>query len=324
MAARPDPFAGGPELRDIRNVDSRALNPLLLEEIAEWDRELNWDFSGSADLVRQFADQRRLNGAVLMDRGEVAGYGYAIVEEPKGLIGDVYVRPWWRTDEREVSLFSTLLDSLAITPGVHRVESQMMLLQKSAAEALRRQRFVRIFERVLMRLDGSAPLRPGPASLAWRFRIDPWGEHLYAAAAAVITLAYLGHIDAEINDQYRTQAGSRAFLSGIIRFPGCGSFYSPASFVAVDALTGWASGISLCGFVSNGVGHITQLCVTPQTKGIGLGYELLRRSVDALRRAGATRITLTVTTANEDAVRLYARCGFKETRRFFACVRDGL
>jgi ribosomal protein S18 acetylase RimI-like enzyme len=324
MAARSDPIAGSLELMDIRHVDSRALNALLAEETVEWDLELSWDFSKSAELIRQFADQRGLNGAVLRSYGEVVGYGYAIVEDAKGLVGDIYVRPRWRTDESEVLLFRTLLDSLMITPGVRRVESQLMLIERPAAEALQRERFVRLLERILMRLDGARPMPQSRRLPLWRFRIDLWGEHLYDAASSVIALAYVGHVDAQINDQYRTLAGALKFLCNVVQFPGCGTFYRPASFVAVDAVTGWIAGISLCSFVASDVGHITQLCVTPQVKGMGLGYELLRKSVEALRMAGARRITLTVTTANEEAVRLYRRCGFAETRRFFAYVREGL
>jgi ribosomal protein S18 acetylase RimI-like enzyme len=46
--------------------------------------------------------------------------------------------------------------------------------------------------------------------------------------------------------------------------------------------------------------------------------------VDALRLAGARRITLTVTANNEDAIRLYERCGFEEVRRFFAYVWENV
>jgi len=48
----------------------------LLEETGEWSRKLDWDFSKSRDLVRQLADAGALGGAALLDRGEVAGYGY--------------------------------------------------------------------------------------------------------------------------------------------------------------------------------------------------------------------------------------------------------
>jgi ribosomal protein S18 acetylase RimI-like enzyme len=323
MAALPDPFARPPEIVDIRRLNSRQLNPVLLEESVEWDRELAWDFGKSAELIRKFADQQGLAGAALIDRGEVAGYTYAILEDHKGLIGDIYVRPMWRSGDGEVWLFRTMLDSLIATPGVRRVEAQLMLLDRRVGKALQRERFVRLFERVLMRLEGKQPLRPR-AIRQGRYYIETWGDHHYDAASTVISLAYVGHIDAQINDQYRSFAGARRFLYNVVQYPGCGMFYRPASFVAIDLVTGWVAGISLCSFVSDGVGHITQICVTPQAKGTGLGYEMLRRSVDALRLAGARRITLTVTANNEDAIRLYERCGFEEVRRFFAYVWENV
>jgi len=182
------------------------------------------------------------------------------------------------------------------------------------------ERFVRLFERALLRLDAGTVLLPGRHAPPFRFHIEPWGDHHYDMAATVISLSYIGHVDAQINDQYQTFAGARRFVGNVVQFPGCGAFRRDASFVAVDRVTGWAAGMILCSFVGDSVGHITQLCVTPNVRGTGLGYELLRRSVEALRSAGARRITLTVTTANEEAIRLYERTGFVEMRRFYASV----
>ena len=60
-----------------------------------------------------------------------------------------------------------------------------------------------------------------------------WSEADFSPAAAVITTAYRGHVDGEINDQYRTVNGSMRFLNNIVRFPGCGVFDNDSSFVAV-------------------------------------------------------------------------------------------
>jgi ribosomal protein S18 acetylase RimI-like enzyme len=311
------------QIVDIRNFGAREIDSLLREETAEWERELDWDFSKSADLVRKFADARGLGGAAIVDRGEVIGYGYTVLEEHKGLIGDVYVRAGWRNGEVELHLFRVLLDALIGASGIRRVESQLMLIEAAVARALQRERFVRLFERLLMIIDETVALGPGRASAARRFRIEPWADHLHDSAATVISLAYIGHIDSQINDQYRTFDGAQRFLYNIVQFPGCGAFYRRASFVASDMATGWVAGIVLSSWVAEGVGHITQLCVTPHAKGVGLGYELLRRAVMALRAGGAKRVSLTVTTANEEAVRLYRRCGFREIRHFFAYVWEG-
>jgi ribosomal protein S18 acetylase RimI-like enzyme len=324
MAALSDPMAAGPEIVDLRDLSGRELDPLLLEETVEWRRELDWDFARSADLVHQFADMRALMGCALLDRGEVAGYGYSVLEDQKGLIGDIYVRPQWRTGTNEVRLFRAVLDGLIATRNVKRIESQLMLVDPAVGRALQRERFVRVQERILMKLDGATLEHAGSSryseNAGRRFHVEPWADHHHESAASVITLSYGEHIDSQINDQYRTIAGARRFIYNIVQLPGCGNFFREGSFVAFDLETGWMAGIVLTSFVGDDVGHITQLCVTPRAKGQGLGYELLRQAVNALRMHGARRVSLTVTSVNTDAIRLYQRSGFHDVRRFLSYV----
>jgi ribosomal protein S18 acetylase RimI-like enzyme len=319
-AARVDSPAPGPQIVDLRHLSAREIGPLLLEETVEWGLKLDWDFSKSASLVRELVDARKLRGVALLDRGQAAAYGYAGLQDHKGLIADVYVRPAWRGGNTEAVMFSVLLDALIGTSGVRRIESQLMLVEAGSAQALQRERCVRLFERILMRLDANTPLPMGGASTGPRFRIEPWADDCHDAAATVLSLAYLGHIDSEINDEYRTFADASRLLRNIVQFPGCATFYRPASYVAFDTATRDPAGILLSSFVAGDVAHITEICVTPHAKGAGLGYELLRRSAATLRDAGAKRISLTVTAANQEAVRLYTRCGFREMRRFYAYV----
>src|SRR5262249_39074920 len=86
---------------DLRRVTTAQMEPLLQEETAEWAAGLEWDFVKSADLVRRFVDLRALSGCALLERGEVIGYSYYVVEESKGLIGDLYVRRQARSVARE-------------------------------------------------------------------------------------------------------------------------------------------------------------------------------------------------------------------------------
>ena len=306
------------QIVDIRELSARELDPLLLEETADWDLKLDWDFSKSAGLVRKFADAKTLSGAALLDAGEVAGYGYTGLEDDMGLIADVYVRPRWRRENTEALLFRVLLDALIRAPGVRRIESQLMLLEAPSAKSLERE--LRLFERLLMKLDVNAPLPPGRASATERFRIDSWGDQHRDAAATVIPLAYSEHIDSQINDHYRTLAGATDYLHNIAQFPGSATFHPPASFIAFEMTTGLVAGISLSSFIADDVGHIAEICVAPDARGAGLGYELLRQSIATLRGAGAKRVSLTVTATNEEAVKLYNRCGFREARRFYAYV----
>ena len=103
MAARlePAPAVRTPDLVDLRKVSSAHLDTLLEEETREWNEALDWDFRKSADLVCRFVDLRALSGCALMDQGEAVGYSYFVLEDQKGLIGDLYVRPRYRTAENE-------------------------------------------------------------------------------------------------------------------------------------------------------------------------------------------------------------------------------
>src|SRR4029077_11795663 len=123
MAARiePAPAVRTPDLVDLRKLSSAHLTTLLEEETREWNEARDWDFSKSADLVRRFVDLRALSGCALMDEGEAVGYSYFVLEERKGLVGDLYVRRPFRTVENENRLLTALLERLVTGSQVQRV-----------------------------------------------------------------------------------------------------------------------------------------------------------------------------------------------------------
>ncbi len=313
----------GLQLVDLRQVDLRQLEPLLAEEQEEWASELEWDFAPNAEQIRRFVGPRTLPGVALLDGEEVAGYGYTILEEPKGLVGDIYLRRRWREADSEVRLFKILLDALTGTPGVRRVESQLMLVAPEITRTLALDRFVRLFERRLMVRDPLVWLQPvGAAAVDERFRFMEWEPSGRAALAQLIVRAYEGHVDGQINDQFLTEAGAVGFLRSLLENAGCGEFFRPGSLFAIDRRTEWLAGVVLTSFVASDTAHITQLCVGPEARGLGLGRELLRRAMPPMGEAGARKVTLSVTASNEKASRLYERAGFAEMRRFCAVVWD--
>lgn len=265
-----------PEAVDLRSITGRQLEPLLLEETVEWDRELDWDFRRSAELVRQYADARGLQGVALLSHGEVAGYSYAVLEDHKGLVGDLYLRPPWRNPESEAWLLGMMMRTLAGTGQIRRIESQLMLLGVETGKLLERQHTVRLHERVLMTMELSRRERAGMGSSVvpdgfpfGPYRIEAWGDHHYEAASAIITQAYRGHVDSDINDQYRSQPGAHRFLYNIVQYPGCGNFYRAASHLAFDRASGAPAGVVLSSLVGPETGHITQLCIAPAGAGQG-------------------------------------------------------
>jgi ribosomal protein S18 acetylase RimI-like enzyme len=308
---------------DLRHLRPGDLDPLLDEETEVWRETLDWDFRGSAGLVRRFLDMQALNGYSLVINGDPVGYCYFVSEERKGLIGDLYVMKEFVTVENEERLLSAVVDGLVKTMFVQRIESQLMMLRSGAAMNLPQKRHLRAHGRNFMQGDlnlaGKLPeVRPVHPVL-----FDSWNDRKQDEAAALIVNAYQGHVDSQINDQYRSQPGARRFLLNIIQYPGCGSFFQPASFVAMEPNSSRLCGLCLSSLVKADVGHITQVCVSKAVRRWGVGYELIRRSLESLARHGCHKVSLTVTATNTEAIALYERMGFRKTRNFFAYVWEG-
>lgn len=323
MAARFHPeLPAKPEIVDLRRLAIVEVEPLLREESAAWRDELDWDFEKSADLVRRFVDLRALNGSALMEGGRVTGYVYYVLEEKKGLIGDLYVSRALRTREREDWLLRAALDPIIASSQTERVECQLMMLGPGHEQRLPYPELLTTFDRNFMRVNlRQALLREGRPRRP--IFVERWSDHYQDAAAHLIAAAYEGHIDSRINDQYRSVEGARRFLYNIVQYPGCGAFYRPASYAAFEAASGLLCGISLASLVALDCGHITQICVSNAVRGAGVGYELLRRSLTTLRDAQCRSASLTVTAANRGALEIYEQTGFETLRRFSAYVWEG-
>ncbi|HWR54560.1 MAG TPA: N-acetyltransferase [Bryobacteraceae bacterium] len=311
-----------PEIVDLWQVRVHDLDELLTEEVQAWREQLDWDFRASADLVRRFVDVHALSGYALYAGAEVAGYSYLVCEEHKGLIGDLFLRAPYRTAANENTLLSAIVDRLMHTREVRRIETQLMLGGPGQNRALPVPSAARSFVRNFMVVETSAVKRLSPRAIPG-IVIDNWREQRQDDAAHLISAAYRNHIDSEINDQYRSASGARRFLFNIVQYPGCGSFFAPASFVALSRDTGRLCGVSLASLVAQHTGHITQICVAPAWKGKGVGYELMRHSLASLAYAGANRASLTVTATNARAVQLYESIGFRVRRQFPALVWEG-
>ena len=179
-----------------------------------------------------------------------------------------------------------------------------------------------MYPRLFMEYDLTPHKPVSTASLPGHIELLAWSGDYYQAAAELIHESYLGHIDARINDQYCSLHGSLRFLHNIVRFPGCGIFDAEASWVLRDKHNGALIGMLLCSRVANDVSHITQLCVATAYRRQRLGIALLEHCINHLTRSGFAAITLTVTEANDKAVKLYQDSGFFIRHRFDAMVLD--
>jgi ribosomal protein S18 acetylase RimI-like enzyme len=221
-----------------------------------------------------------------------------------------------------------MLEMLRHSPAVERVESQLLLFNAGEfADVFAGPEFA-VYPRLFLECDLLRPVAVTPAAEAHTYGVPPdlelsaWVASDYQAGGELIYACYVGHTDAQINDQYRSLHGSLRFLHNIVRFPGCGVFEASHSWMLRERRSGVLVGMVLCSRVSPDVAHVTQLCIAPTYRGRGLGRALLDRSAERLLTAGFKAITLTVTEANREAVRLYRQFGFSLRHRFDAMALD--
>lgn len=276
-------------------------------------------------MILRYVDAKILPGYAAIERGKICGYSFFVYESSKGVIGDLFVANEGRLpDPRQVEerLLVHVIETLQQSPGVHRVEAQLLLHETGAvAKPFADQGFHR-HRRLFMALPLATSAR-STAKMPPEIEIRRWSEPDYQPAAAIITSAYRGHVDSDINDQYRSLSGSLRFLNNIVRFPGCGTFDGEASFVAVHRQSRSLVGLILCSRVRYDVGHVTQVCVLPEFRLLGIGESLLAANTANLRQRNFSMLSLTVTEANNRAVELYKRLGFDTKRIFDAFVWEG-
>jgi ribosomal protein S18 acetylase RimI-like enzyme len=314
------------EILDLRHFSSADLRTLLDEEVEVWGNLLAWDYRGSADMILRYADAKILPGYAAVERGSIVGYSFFVYEGSKGVVGDLFVSPR-RPDARaiELQMVEHVIETLQQSPGILRVEAQLLTHRTGelAANFISAgfQRYRRLF--LALQLQGVGAPHIAPVRVPEDILIRRWAEQDYQPAAGVITASYRAHIDSEINDQYRTNAGSNRFLNNIVRFPGCGVFDTDSSFVAIHRPSNALIGLILCSRVKDDVGHVTQVCLVPEYRRLGIGESLIVNTYNSLRSRNFSALSLTVTEANHRAVDLYRRLGFDELRVFDAFVWEG-
>ena len=318
------------EILDLRHFSARQLRPLLEEEARVWLKRLHWDYRTSTDLLLQYLDSRILPGFVTFNRGRIHGYTFYVYEGTKAVVGDLYTShgtpaPLVVTQ----NLARSLLEVLENSPDIDRIEAQLLLHDSGVLPPL----FPGFtsYPRLFLERDLA------PVARAWSpthsagippdVELNPWTPGFYEPTAKLIHAAYGGHVDSNINDQYRTLQGSLRFLHNVVRFPGCGIFDPEASWVLRDRTTRSLAAVLLCSTVTPAgpdgpVAHITQLCVASAFRGRNLGRLLLSVCMGRLTERRYRSLTLTVSEANHHALDLYRSEGFKVRQQFDALVMD--
>jgi len=164
-------------------------------------------------------------------------------------------------------------------------------------------------EASLRGLDAAVPkLPPGFFWLAWR-------PDLLQVHAQVKYRAFAGEPDTTLFPTLGDLDGCRALMRLIASRP---SFCPGATWLVArhDAAVGTVQGLA----DTTKFGAIQNLGVVAGFRGLGLGEALLHRALAGFAAAGMRRAMLEVTAANESAMKLYRRAGFRGVQTLYKPV----
>ncbi len=301
---------------ELRQLESRALEPLFEEERQQWLDVLHWDYRPSLQIIRKFIDAHSLAGYAALDGKTPAGYGFYVVEEHKGLLGDLFVSSRYPHAPTAGRLLQEMVATLRGVPRLERIEGQLIPFGGSHDATFAEMGF-RLFPRQFMLLPLETAASPEPEG---RLKLERWDDRWFQSCARLIQLAYAYHVDSEINDQYRSESGALKFLRNVILLPGCGRFLPDASFVVREPGSDRLIAVVLNSEVSPKVAHTTQIAVLPGYQRHGLGRRLMQATIAAVAGKNFRALTLTVSTSNMPAVQLYERLGLRTIKTFSAAV----
>ncbi|MDE3180730.1 MAG: GNAT family N-acetyltransferase [Acidobacteriota bacterium] len=309
------------EIIDIRHFRAQDFEPLLAAESKAWFSDLRWDYSPSIRLISACLADKRLSGYALLSGGQIYGYSFFLYEGDKGIIGDLFVLRDGEKRRNALVLLEHVIETLKATPGADRVEAQLPHFALEELEGCFRRNQFDAYLRRFMAADLAARADSGSSADFDRdFVLETWQRKHDDAAARLLFHTYRAHVDAAINDQYRTIAGTSHLIENIVHLKGCGEIIPPASFVALHRSTRKMAGIIALTAVRPGTAHIPQVAVDSEFQGRGAGLALIEAGFQAAQKIGFREVTLTVTDANAGAVRFYERLGFETFRTFGAFV----
>ena len=316
------------EIIDLRRFGAREIKPLLDNESREWETKLRWNYAPAARLISSGVEEKRLSGYALLTAGQITGYSFFFYEDAKGLIGNLYVQPDGCRLDGAQTLLEHVLETLLATPGLARVETQLPHFDLDELGAQFRSQgfsaFLRRFMAVPLTARPPYPREAGPEKpeILKDVEIVPWEHQHDHQAARLLFEVYRNHVDAKINDHYKSLEGSTRLVENIVRHWGCGENLPGASLVAIHRPTQKIAAILGMTAVRPRTAHIPQIAVAPEFQGLGLGTAMMELSFHRLAKQGYQEVTLTVTDRNSGAVRLYERMGFETFRSFGAFIWD--
>jgi ribosomal protein S18 acetylase RimI-like enzyme len=298
----------------IKHLDASQLLPLMEEEEKEWLADLGWDYSPIRNILASFIQQKLLPGYVaVINEKDAVGYTYFLINQDKGIIGALYVTRMNNAQAVTKELLSNTIACLKDYSNINRIEAQIMPFNNLDLTSTFTQNGFNYYLRYYMDLDLTS--YDGSADIPNQDNILPWNSSHIERAGEMTFLSYRDQVDAEICEDYCSQAGCTGYLRSLVENPGCGVFMPETSFMALDD-QGDPCGYVICCRISSGFGMIPQIAIHPSYQGLGLGNALMHRCLQQLRIMGVHSASLTVTQKNQRAYDWYHRLGFRIRKAF--------
>jgi ribosomal protein S18 acetylase RimI-like enzyme len=305
------------QLVPLSTIKSHAIKSLLDEERMEWARDLHWDYAEPQRIIAGMIDLSALHGYVAFSGDTPAGYCFHLSQGSQGLIGNCFVADVFSRQGLEEALFLSCFDSLKRDKMITRVEAQLVDSRKWSINELLRQRGFQVYERCfLQRSCRPECMVRSPGGISLR----AWEQEDIMEAAVLTAQTYQHVVDRHISGHYRSEHACLEFLKGVVSRPGCGTFLPNASFSLWSESGHGLVGYILTSAISPGCGHVPQIVVAPNHQGKALGAYLLCQAIKVLCQLGYSTVSLSVTSQNNSAMRLYDRFGFKALFKFDADV----
>jgi ribosomal protein S18 acetylase RimI-like enzyme len=290
---------------DLSTVKPAELDDLWQYEMGLWRDRLLWDVSDSFAALRHLVERGVLPGKAVRVDARTVGYMQYGVAGRLGVISALVVSPEWSSTGVGEMLLEHGVDVLRLQ-GMSRIESPYISFDCPwLAPAFEHAGFC-TYWREFLRLD--VPPRRSAVSPLGMVSIEPWVEANLYEAARILQAAYHGGVEAEIHERYRTADGCQDVLENLLYQGSCGGLVAEASAMARHR--GRGIGFLVVTELAPRQGHLAQVAVLPEYQHRGIGQRLLDYGVSRLAACQFDTLSLTVSRANDRALRLYQAMGF--------------
>jgi ribosomal protein S18 acetylase RimI-like enzyme len=302
-------------------VDLSTLRPDELEglwqrEAQSWQERLLWDISDPLYRLQRMVERGSITGKILRDGTGATGYSCYIVAGNLGIICRLVISPECDAGGAEMLVRETV--SAIRRAGASRIESPFISIDGRRLPQLFEQQGFHTYQREFLRRQLHAPgdrdRNEQAVNSSAKVHLEPWRGTNLRGAASVMRAAYEGGVDAEINQQYRSDDGCELVLDDILNQGGCGNSVVEAS--AVARVRGSTIGFIVVTETAHRQAHLAQIAVLPQYQHQGLGRMLLKHGLSKLSDRAFDTISLIVSRQNRRALNTYELIGFEPVLSF--------